>query len=204
MNRNRRRPITSLKTTIALFLLSVVFFLAAGCSTLDRRSSTTSSPAFPDERTPAEAIKLLRSAQSNFAAGKNGLARRELSQALKISPGFADAHFLMGKINYSEKNFSQSRADFQESIRLNPKNARAYYQLALIHEDEQRPDAAEDALKKALRITPGYEDAHFRLGLLYYQREDFEAAEKEFARVVYANPNRTEAREHLDKVFQAV
>jgi Tfp pilus assembly protein PilF len=79
---------------------------------------------------------------------------REIQAALKISPGYPDAHFNLGTIYYESGRLNEAIMEFQTAVKLKPDYADAHNYLGAIYE---RLGRVEDAIKEyqtSLQIDP--------------------------------------------------
>lgn len=80
----------------------------------------------------------------------------EVDKAIQINPGYAEAYFRRGIINFDKNNLNQAILDYSKSIELNPNNVDAYCQRALVYETSALYNEAISDYDKALRIKPEY------------------------------------------------
>ena len=58
--------------------------------------------------------------------GRDEAALKDLDEALRLNPNFADAYQNRGVIKNSLKLFSEALADFNQALKLNPDNGRIH------------------------------------------------------------------------------
>ena len=119
---------------------------------------------------PAEAIRLLEkavAAQPAYVRAQYNLALayaqspergadRAIAQFRKVidlEPGFAAAHFELGKALFQKNSLPEAIAQFRETVKLDPKLGSARYQLGLaLTRSGQRVEGAADLAKARVAI----------------------------------------------------
>lgn len=82
-------------------------------------------------------------------------AERELEEAIRLRPRFADAHFNLGNTFFLEQRLPEAMAEYREAIGLQP--ARADFHVGLgsaLYFSGRRPEALAE-YEQALRLRPG-------------------------------------------------
>lgn len=85
----------------------------------------------------AFANKFFSTKQAAFEAK----ARAALNRAIEIDPSLGDAYFILGRINYSKKNFDGAVADYERATKADPWLEKAYmekWRLMLKREEFER------------------------------------------------------------------
>lgn len=97
--------------------------LAKATAAINR--ATSLEPESPD---------VIRSAAIYYNLGLNDRARvaEQLERLLRLQPNDADAHRLLGQIQFSEGRYVDSVASHQKAVRLDPVNVEALNDLALL------------------------------------------------------------------------
>jgi len=127
-----------------------------------------------------------------------GMLERTIKKILKINPGDAEAHFILGTIRerdwfhyedmvsnqytfdgnymgtfsmkkFAEKDIAQAKKYYQDAIILDPNFSKAYYQLALLCYEEQNYEQMTSLLEEALKLSPENKNYHLFLGLAYHR-----------------------------------
>jgi tetratricopeptide (TPR) repeat protein len=114
------------------------------------------------------------SAESDLLAGEaldamkdNFGAIQQFRAAVKADPKFPGAHFSLGYLLWTQKQFTEAATEFQAELANDPEAAQAMAYLADIDLQRQQSEAALPLLEKAIRIDPSIEQAHLDLGVLY-------------------------------------
>ncbi len=85
----------------------------------------------------------------DLAAGKPEnlvLAQSLLEQAMRLKPGFTDAHLELGNLYAAQKENEKAVVEFLEAIRLDPHSEMAHYRLGQIYRDSNRLELAQREL----------------------------------------------------------
>jgi tetratricopeptide (TPR) repeat protein len=145
--------------------------------------------------------------QNNFAAtlnqvGRIDLARPHLEAALRLSPGYADAHYNLGLVLYRQGDLPNAQAHFTEALRIDPNSFAAHNNLALILSAQGRRDEAWQHVEEALRLSPENADAHRNRGTLLHARGRIDEARGEFEHVVRLSPGSAQAHGNLGVILK--
>ena len=108
------------------------------------------------DRTYADAVKNLISFE--VYAGKNDLARDEISRALDSGMASAEDLKNWGSIAVSRKNFTLAGELYMEAIKLAPNDIQLLINLAATYYDAGRPDLAIAEIRKAIALEPQFKD----------------------------------------------
>jgi tetratricopeptide (TPR) repeat protein len=101
-----------------------------------------------DHSTHYEYARLL--VQSSDAQGALPVAK----EALRLAPGSADAHDLMGVVLGMLGRREESTAEHQEALRLQPGHARALANIAVNHANSRRLFSALTGFREAAQLDP--------------------------------------------------
>lgn len=102
---------------------------------------------------------LFDEARRLFKIGQSKSASDKLKEALKLSPGFRDGHFLLAIIYHENRLYKDAFRHYREVASIDPKNHRAYYNLAQLFAETGNPNEAIYYLRRALGVKPDYERA---------------------------------------------
>ena len=180
---------------------------------LQSEDVAVNSTSFPiDIRIPGKASSEFKKAEMAWIAGRKEESIERLEKALKIDPGYMDAHNNLGTKLLANGYTARAMEEFRKSIELDPAAAPAHLNLAIcLLADPKDRDTAHEAemhARKALQVDPSALSARFALGIalswlnsveaLPYLRESAER----YPRAIVAAPNmlarlgrRQEARE---------
>jgi tetratricopeptide (TPR) repeat protein len=111
-------------------------------------------------------------------------AIEELSKAVEIDPGLADAHFHLGTALAESRRWEDAVAAYRRAVALPTLTVPAYAHqnlgLALYH--TRKYAEAEQALRYALNLDPDLQAAYYNLGLVLTARKRPEEAKGSFRR----------------------
>lgn len=107
-------------------------------------------------------------------------AIKEFRQALKISPGYAEAHNYLG-IDYAAKGMGDKAIEeYQFALKILPAFADAHYNMGTAYGAKGLLDKAIDELQIALTIKPYDADAYYFLGNAFAAKGMFDKAIEEY------------------------
>ncbi len=129
------------------------------------------------------------------------LAARELEEALKRDPEFADAVVEQGWVLLDRGQYSQSRAKFEEAERLDSAStealagrAAAAYSLGLLEESKV-------LLEKLISVRPDSALSYYYLGMIALARGALSAASDRFIEAKRQDPSMADAAFGLGEVY---
>ncbi|MEW5924029.1 MAG: tetratricopeptide repeat protein [Candidatus Zixiibacteriota bacterium] len=123
------------------------------------------------------------------ASGKHDEARKILAKMITLDTADTEAHFLMGNIFLSRKDYAGAEKFFDVAAGRAPKQPRYLYYQGLVKDRLRKQDDAEAIYKKALEYYPDYFEVHQRLGVLYIMQEKFAEALAQFREAARIKPD---------------
>ena len=124
-----------------------------------------------------------------LAAGKHDEARKILEKMIVLDTTDTEAHFLMGNMFLSRKDYARAERFFDVAAERAPKQPRYLYYRGLVKDRLRKQADAEASYKKALEYFPDYFEVHQRLGILYVVQEKFPEALAQFREAARIKPN---------------
>jgi protein O-GlcNAc transferase len=115
-------------------------------------------------------IEVLSLAVQNHQAGNLEVAERLYGQIIQADQGNADAHHLLGVLEYQKGRFDLAIVSMRHAIGLNPRAAQYHTNLGLAHEALGQIGEAAAAYQQAVTIQPDAADAHNNLGNILLQQ----------------------------------
>ncbi len=95
-------------------------------------------------------------------------AESYLQQAITEFPAYADAHHLLGMIQYQRtQNVTTAIPALKQAVKLNPNFAQAHYDLGLLLLKQEQMDEAQQQLQQALILYPGFWEARLTLAKIH-------------------------------------
>ncbi len=98
--------------------------------------------------------------------GRYQEAEAELTEALRLNPGDAQAHNNLGVLLYNQGKYEAAEARYTEALRLDPGYANAHNSLGTILSRQRRYAEAEAHFAEAIRLQPGDPIAHNESAML--------------------------------------
>jgi protein O-mannosyl-transferase len=133
--------------------------------------------------------------------GRSGDAIQQFKEAIRLRPGYADAHGNLGVALAKNGQSEEAIREFQEAIRLKPDHANAHYNLGIALEKQGQTDAALHQFQEAVRFGPGYVEARYNLGILLGRRGQTDDAIRQFEEAIRLKPDYAEAYNDLGIVL---
>lgn len=150
-------------------------------------------------RHPRQRLVRMALDREDFAA-----ARQRARELLELDPKRADAHFLVGLVEFKAGRLEDARPHFQEAIAASSAPyAEAWYNLGLLERAAERPAEAIAAYTRAIAARPKYLAAINNLGLVYADQDRHAEAEAEYRRALAIDPRYTAAWANLARVHAA-
>lgn len=128
-------------------------------------------------------------AARNQGAGRTADAENIYRQIAQQQPGYADAHYRLGKIMLESGRVDQAIEAFARAIKANPNAAEPHSGLAGALLRSDRYDAALAEARHAVALDANNSDAWNNLGSTLTACRQFGAAAQAFARAVYLAPD---------------
>ena len=144
---------------------------------------------------------LVRNIYAKFAAMKKEKQERALVEAVKNSPGDADAWTRLGWYYESGNDFGKAEQAFEKAAGLNPSYEMTYFELARCYKEQGKYDDAAAAFEKILDVNPHNEMAYTELGRCYREQGKPEKAEQTFANALELDPRNVEFLIELGRCY---
>lgn len=118
---------------------------------------------------------LFDEARRLYKVGQAKSAADRLKEAVRLHPGFKEAHFLLAIIYHEHRLYKDAFRHYRETVSLEPKNHRAFYNLAQMFNETGNFPEAIYYLRRALAVKPDYEKA---LNLYSSVQDEIDRAKK--------------------------
>ena len=93
-------------------------------------------------------------------------------QAVKLDPGYAKAHLMVGKLlRWDKQRQAEAIMAYETALRLNPRLWSAYDELGEIFESAKEQKRAEDLFRKGMATDPNHMAGRFALGRLLVKQD---------------------------------
>ena len=133
----------------------------------------------------------------SLEAGQFEAARDWFERALRLAPGFSEAHKNIGVVFARLGDWDRAAAAFELALKINPEYSEARVDLGKVYEHVGRPDLALEEYDRLLRDDPGDTAVLGRTALLLAQRGDLDGAVARYRRLLDLNPGDRDARMSL-------
>jgi tetratricopeptide (TPR) repeat protein len=136
------------------------------------------------------------------AAGDEDGALTSAEQAVRLDPGDAQAHIVVGHIRAERGHHRRAAASFRAAVQAAPDNALAWYDLGVALRAEDDRDEARYAMLRAVEIDPEYAYALNALGGMEVQAGRTHAATEYWLRAIAADPHYARPWFNLGQVYE--
>lgn len=125
-----------------------------------------------------------------YNAGESEAAERETRRALRLNPGAADAHTLLGIILASRVNASSEAGEaLAQAVALDPANFDAVFNLGRVQYAGKDYSSAKKSFRTAVELRPKLAEARFFLGTSLEAAGDSAAALREYQDLLNLDPS---------------
>lgn len=138
-------------------------------------------------------LQVLTDKEDDRAILEEALMRRRLEN----DPANADAHFSLGSLLLSRKDYTAAIPHLEEALRINPDQPLALNNLGAALQSAGRLTDAAARFEQALRLDPGYASARFNLANVLAAEGKWKEAEAGYRQVLSVDPADAGAREQL-------
>ncbi len=133
----------------------------------------------PIDNRPVMTPKLQKEIERSLIAmrdKKYGEAREHLAKAGKLSPSNSDVEYLMGAVDYLEKNLDAAAEHFQKVLTLAPNHERTLVAYGQLEMERKQPDQAVKLLESAALNNSKNAQARLLLASCYFSLRQFAKA----------------------------
>ena len=138
-----------------------------------------------------------------LARGDRDAAVRYLTEAVRIRPNYADAHFDLGTALHGEGRYEEAVRHFHIALEAGSDSSDTRYNLGLSLHALGLTGSAIDEFRAALDANPNHADALSNLGALLLTQGQADAAIDVFRRAVALEPNSAESHFSLGAALEA-
>ena len=110
----------------------------------------------------------------------------------KLTSTEIDVKIRQGKLELTNKNYSEAINIFKKIVESDPDNIIAHYQLGMSYYFLQRHNPAKDSFLNVLKIDKNNADSLYMLAASYIQMRDFDQAEREARKLLKIDKNDAE------------
>jgi tetratricopeptide (TPR) repeat protein len=151
-----------------------------------------------------DAYAHLNIAQIYISQDNLDAAEKELLLAINISPGFSEAHRLLGDIRVKRGDSGSAMEEYSrmadKSVKK-PDVAVKYVNEGMIYYKQHKYGDAERAYGRAIEADPGNADARNNIAVIYIEQNRLKEAEDALKKAVALNPDYGNAYRNLGVVY---
>src|SRR6202008_504128 len=170
-----KRPVWITAAAVRLALFCIMGFYASS-----RASAADATAAFTEAFNRAE---------HDTDAKQYDKAIADYTEAIRLKPDYADAHYNRGNAYYYLQQYDKAVADYSEVIRLKPDYADAYYSRGLAYYGLKQHDKAIADYTEAIMLKPNYAGAFYSRGNAYYDLKQYAKAAVDYSLVILLKPD---------------
>ena len=137
----------------------------------------------------------------NADSGRLEEAVASYTKALKLKPGYAEAHNNLGNALNALGRQDEAIASYSRALELKPGYAEAHNNLGNVLNDLGRHEGALASLTRAVELRPEFAVAHNSLGNAFVGLRQFAEAVASYSRAVELKPGYVEAHDNLGQVY---
>ena len=129
--------------------------------------------------------------------GREAEAIEHFRKALKINPGYVDAHSNIGGAFLKQKKYDLAVKHLDQALRSKPDHANALNNLAMALKEQGKVDQGIEKWQKALELKPNHLNARYNIALAMVQQGRYDEAVGHFTEVLRIKPDYTDAHYQL-------
>ena len=186
--------------------LQVLFraYLMVELSSVKAGVPNTTSAAVIDARVPAGAQQEFAKARSVLQEKKPENAVPHLQKALSIYPEFFEAHFLLGTVHITLREWTKAESDLNRALEIKPNNPAVMISLGEVYWRQKRHADAEHILREGLKLDEKSWQGHFALGRLYWDMGEVAKAGAPIGMTLQLKPDLAEAHVYAGNILLRV
>ncbi len=120
-------------------------------------------------------------------------AKQQLDEAIKLNPGFEQAHLLYGNLHYRAGEYAPAAEKYQRASEANPKSLQAFLNLGAACDAMGEADKAISAYTSAKSLSPRDTSILLSLAGLYSKTGKLQEAMKQYSEILELEPNSEKA-----------
>ncbi len=113
---------------------------------------------------------------------------KQLYEALRIKPGYGDAHYNLGITLSRMGRFKEAEDNFFEVLKINPNDAEAHYYMGNVLKKQGRLNKTISHYYKVLKLKPDFVKVHINLGVALSSLGRFKEAISHYFDAIRINP----------------
>ena len=130
-------------------------------------------------------------------------AKALLLKAVKLVPGNAQGHYLLGRIYTQQKDFTSAMASYQTAVELDPQMPNAYFNLGYIYAVKNDNIKAEEMFSRVVEMSPPFlDEALYNLAIVQRKMGNIQGCIKNLEKAIVVNPENDRAKRLLQTLKQ--
>ena len=125
-------------------------------------------------------------------------AKAMLLKAVKLIPGSARGHYLLGRIYTQQKDFTSAIASYQTAVELDPQMYNAYFNLGYVYATKNDYIKAQEMFSRVVELSPPFlDEALYNLAIVERKMGNVEDCIKLLEQAISENPENKNAKRFL-------
>lgn len=134
--------------------------------------------------------------------GRHDEAIEHLTKALRLWPGFFDAHYNMGVALAAKGRTKEAIVHYREALALKPGTSEVHLNVATAYAKLGRFEEARMHLDSVLVVDPENAAAHVNAGMIHLHLQELPEAIAHLERAVRSDPKSSEAQNNLGLAYE--
>jgi tetratricopeptide (TPR) repeat protein len=131
-------------------------------------------------------------------------AIREFRSAVRANPKEPDAHFGLGYLLWTQKQYKEAVDEFHAELANDPSHVQSMVYLADTEIQLDEMNAAQPLLEKAVKLDASLSLAHLDLGIVYTEDGKRQEALREFTAAAKLNPGDVDVHWRLGRLYRSM
>jgi tetratricopeptide (TPR) repeat protein len=124
--------------------------------------------------------------------------------AVKANPREPNAHFGLGYLLWTQKNYTEAVSEFHAELANDPDHFQATLYLADAYIQMNQLSEAKPLLERAVKMEPSASLAHLDLGIVYTEEDRKEEALRELTQAASLAPNDVNVHWRLGRLYRSM
>jgi serine/threonine protein kinase len=156
-----------------------------------------------DERVSKLYSQALVGQASQISIKEPEKAKALLLKAVKLIPGSAQGHYLLGRIYTQQKDFTSAMAAYQTAVELDPQMPTAYFNLGYIYATKEDYVKAQEMFSRVVDLSPQFlDEALYNLAIVQRKMGNIQGCIKHLEQAIIVNPENEQAKRLLQRLKQ--
>ena len=128
-------------------------------------------------------------------------AKALLLKSVRLVPGYAHGHYLLGRIYTEQKDFTSAVASYQTAAELDPQMPGVYFNLGYIYATRKDYNRAYEMFKRVVELSPPFlDEALYNLALVQIKLNKPRSSIDNLEQALRINPKNVKAKRLLDRL----